>query len=122
MAQVNLVKKTVKLGIRDIIKFQLLTYCFVRDIQFSNSELDCLTLLGAYGEHELSDFCNVTVEEKIFKTSQTVRNFLTKVEKMGIIKKVGTNKKRISLSKELEIQTDGNIMLDYKIVYVAETQ
>ena len=73
MAQANLVQKKVRMGHRDIIKYQLMTHCFMKDIQLSNNELDCLTLLGAYDEHELSEFCNIAVEEGIFKTSQTVR-------------------------------------------------
>jgi hypothetical protein len=122
MAQANLVTKKVRMGHRDIIKYQLVTYCFVHDIQLSNNELNCLTLLGAYGEHELSEFCNSAVEEKIFKTSQTVRNFLTKASKLKLVRKDGTNKKSISLAGELKIQTSGNIVLDYKLIYVTEEQ
>lgn len=122
MAQANLVQKKVRMGHRDIIKYQLVTYCFVNDVQLSNNELDCLTLLGAYGEYELSEFCGSAVEEKIFKTSQTVRNFLTKASKLKLVRKDGTNKKSISLAEKLNVQTKGNIVLDYKLVYVTEKQ
>jgi len=122
MAQANLVQKKVRMGHRDIIKYQLVTHCFINDIQLSSNELDCLALLGAYGEHELSDFCNVTVTEKIFKTAQTVRNFLTKAGKAKLVHKDGTNKKRISLIDDLKIQTKGNIVLDFKVVYVTESE
>jgi hypothetical protein len=121
MAQANLVSKKVRMGHRDIIKYQLVTHCFINDIQLSSNELDCLALLGAYGEHELSEFCNVTVTEKIFKTAQTVRNFLTKAGKVKLVNKDGTNKKRISLTDDLKIQTEGNIVLDFKVVYVTES-
>jgi len=120
MAQANLVQKKVRMDHRDIIKYQLLTYCFMKDIQLSNNELDCLTLLGVFGEFELSEFCNVAVEEKIFKTAQTVRNFLTKAQNNKLVHKEGTNKKRISLMSTLEIQTQGNIILDFKIFYVTQ--
>jgi len=120
MAKANLVEKRVQMGHRDIIKYQLLTYCFMQDIRLSNNELDCLTLLGAYGEHGLSEFCKVTVEENIFKTAQTVRDFLTKAGDLKIVHKRGTNKKKISLSDKLEIQTKGNIVLDFKLVYATQ--
>ena len=42
MAKANLVSKRVSMGHRDIIKYQLMTYCFMNDIQLSNNELDCL--------------------------------------------------------------------------------
>jgi hypothetical protein len=122
MAQANLVHKKVQMGHRDIIKYQLITHCFMNKVQLSSNELDCLTLLGAYGEHELSEFCNVAVTEKIFKTSQTVRNFLTKACNAKLVLKDGTNKKKISLVKELNIQTTGNIVLDFKIFHVTQEQ
>jgi hypothetical protein len=123
MAKANLVQKKVRMGQRDIIKYQLITYCFMNDIRLSNNELDCLTLLGAFVESELAEFCNLAVEEKIFKTAQTVRNFLTKAErKMNLIYKDGTNKKKIRLHDDLKIQTQGNIVLDFKIFHVTQEQ
>lgn len=111
------------MGQRDIIKYQLITYCFMNDIRLSNNELDCLTLLGVFVESELAEFCNLAVEEKIFKTPQTVRNFLTKAErKMNLIYKDGTNKKKIGLHDDLKIQTQGNIVLDFKIFHVTQEQ
>ena len=122
MAQANLVTKKVRMGHRDVIKYQLMTYCFINDLQLSSNELSCLTLLGAYGECDLSDFCNSAVEEKIFKTPQTVRNFLTKASKMSLVRKNGSSKKTINLNDDLKVQTAGNIILDYKMVYVAQEQ
>lgn len=118
MAKANLVQKKVKLGYRDIIQYQLITYCFMEKIKLSNNELNCLTLLGAYGNHELSDFCNSAVEENIFKTAQTVRNFLTKAYKLNLISKEGANKKKISLNNNLKVQTSGNIILDFKLFHL----
>lgn len=120
MAEANLVSKKVRMGHRDIIKYQLVTYCFTNQIQLSSNELNCLTLLGAFGECELSEFCNSTVEEKIFKTSQTVRNFLTKACKLKLVKKKGTNKKKIFINPVLQVQTKGNIILDFKLFYVTK--
>jgi len=123
MAKANLVQKKVRMNQRDIIKYQLITYCFMNDIRLSNNELDCLTLLGVFVESELAEFCNLAVEEKIFKTAQTVRNFLTKAErKMNLIYKDGTNKKKIGLNDDLKIQTQGNIVLDFKIFHVTQEQ
>lgn len=96
-----------------------MTHCFIHDIKLSDNEFDCLALLGAYGEHELSDFCNVTVQEKIFKTSQTVRNFLTKASKQKLVIKKGSSKKKILINPELQIKTEGNIVLDFKIAHIA---
>ena len=84
------------------------------------NELNCLTLLGAYGESKLSDFCHFAVAEGIFKTPQTVRNFLTKSAKVGLVEKI--EKKNIALIDSLKIQTEGSIVLDYKLIHVTQEQ
>ena len=122
MAQANLVTKKIQMGKRDIVKYQLLTHCFMQDVKLSNNELDCLTLLGVSGEYELSEFCNIAVAENIFKTGQTVRNFLTKAVDLNLVVKKGTNKKKIFLKENLKIQTAGNIVLDFKLFYVTKEQ
>lgn len=122
MAQANVVQKKARMGHRDIIKYQIMTHCFMKDIPLSEAGLDCLTLLAAYGTYNLAEFCNTVVDEKIFKTTQTVRNFLTQAENTGLVSKKGTTKKTVALRDDLKIQTEGNIVLDFKMIYVTEEQ
>jgi hypothetical protein len=77
-----------------------------------------LTLLALYGEKELTEFCEAAVEKKIFGSSQSVRNALAKAEKRKLIVKQGRSKKKIQINPEIRIQTNGNILLDYKIVRI----
>ena len=129
MAKVNLVSKKITMDLWNIIKFQLLTHGYIQGIPLSESELNCLTLLGIHKESELSDFCNASCSEEqrdkepaleykshIFKNPQTVRNCLSKLEKLGFITKEGKNRKKIFLSENLKIQILGNIVLDYKVI------
>ena len=102
----------------DIVKYQILTYCYLRKINVSDSDLECLTLLSINGEQELTAFCTEVHDRKIFQSSQTVRNALTKAEKKDLITKEGRSKKRICIHKDLQIQTLGNILLDYKFLAV----
>jgi hypothetical protein len=119
----KLVKKQVRMGHRDIIKYQLITEAFIASLSITNSELDTLALLGAYGEFDMADFCNSIVQEKIFSNSQTVRNFLNKAEKSGLILKKGikgSNRKKVRLNPTFNVQTEGTIILQYTIAHVAE--
>ena len=119
----KIVKKRVRMGHRDIIKFQLITEAFISTLSITNSELNCLALLGAYGEYDMADFCNNIVEEQIFSNSQTVRNFLNKAEKTGLILKKtikGSNRKKVRLNPTFNIQTEGTIILQYTIAHVAQ--
>jgi len=118
MAKVNLVEKRARLSLWDIVKFQLITHCYLTKAALSESQLDCLTLLAVKGEYDLTEFCTLASTEGIFKTTQTVRNCLVKMENEGFIVKEGKNKKRIMVHPDLKIQATGNVLLDCKFVHV----
>ena len=116
MALVNQVRKNVRLQKWDIVKFQILTYCYINKILLSNADLECLTLLSFNQPTELSSFCSdASIEDDaIFKSPQSVRNSLNKSEKYNLITRSSKNKKIIKLNPNLKIQVEGNILLDYK--------
>ncbi len=137
MAKVNLVNKQVQMNLAEIIKFQLITHCYINNITLSELDLDCLTYLGVLGESELTEFCNLMAKKRIedklktWKPStdkpkerppeaspQTIRNVLIKVEKENLLLKEGKSRKKISLNPLLNIQTSGNILLNYKFVHL----
>ena len=116
MALVNQVQKRVKMPKWDIVKFQILTHCYINHIAMSESDLNCLTLLSFNEPIELTHFCYdaSSDEESIFKSPQTVRNCINKAEKNNIVVKDVDNKKLIKLNPSLKIQTEGTVLLDYK--------
>jgi hypothetical protein len=118
MAIVNQVQKKVKMPKWDVVKFQILTHCYVNHITVSESDLNCLTLLSFNQPIELTHFCyDASAEEEwIFKTPQTVRNCINKAEKNNLVIKDGSNKKLIMLNPDLKIQTQGTILLDFKFL------
>jgi hypothetical protein len=118
MAIVNQVQKRVKMPKWDIVKFQILTYCFINRITINESDLNCLTLLSFNEPIQLTDFCYdaSSEEEWIFKSPQTVRNAINKAEKQNLVVKDAKNKKIISLNPSIQIQTEGTILLDYKFL------
>ena len=123
MALVNRIEKRVKMGKAGIIKYQLLTYCYVNNIKnISDSDLNCLTYLALEGDQELTTFCNKAFGKKIFSSVQSVRNSLTKAERKNLIIKEGKNKKKIYINPNMLVQTKGNIFLDYKFLSVETTQ
>lgn len=118
MALVNQVQKRVKMPKWDVVKFQILTHCYINKISMSESDLNCLTLLSFNQPIELTHFCYDASSEEdwIFKSPQTVRNCINKAEKNGLILKDSDNKKIITLNPALKIQTVGTILLDYKFL------
>jgi hypothetical protein len=137
MAKVNVVTKDVRMDLDQIIKFQLITHAYIKGISLSELDLDCLTTLAKLGESELTEFCNLMADKRLQEklqvwkpdpensgarrpeaSPQTIRNVLIKVEKESLLEKTGKGRKKISLNPELKIQTEGNILLNHKILYV----
>jgi len=118
MAIVNQVKKVVKMDLWSITKFQILVHCHLKNINISDQLLACLTFLALTGEKEITEFCEQASRNEIFGSAQSVRNALSKCEKLGLIVKKGKNRKTIIVSPNVNVQVNGNILLDYKIVRV----
>lgn len=118
MALVNQVQKKVKMPKWDIVKFQILTYCFLNRITINESDLNCLTLLSFNEPISLTDFCYDASSEEgwIFKSPQTVRNAINKAEKQNLVVKDENNKKHIMLNPSIKVQTEGTVLLDYKFL------
>jgi hypothetical protein len=118
MAIVNQVQKRVRMPKWDVVKFQILTHCYINRINLSDSDLNCLTLLSFNEPIELTHFCYdaSSEEEPIFKSPQTVRNCINKAEKTNLVVKDEENKKLIRINPSLKIQTTGTILLDYKFL------
>jgi len=117
MAVVKKVDKRIKVSKDDIIKYQIVTYCFLNDIQISKADLECLAELGKLKNTELNKFCKVISEKQIFKSAQSCRNAIQKAKSKGLIEK---DNKKILLSDDIQLQVDGTILLDYKILSVEE--
>lgn len=129
MAVLNRVNKAGELDLWDIVKFQMNLHCHLNRIIISDSDLDCLTLLAINGESELTAFCNAACEVdernrdhilpyemEIFKTPQSVRNSINKIENIGLISKKGKSKKKIFVDPKLKIQSKGNIFVEIKFL------
>lgn len=134
-AVVNQIKKSGIMKLWDIVKFQINLHCHLNSITISESDLECLTLLALNGESELTEFCNaacepdernknhsLSYEHEIFKTPQSVRNSINKMENIGLLIKKGKSKKKISVNSSLNIQSKGNIYIEIKFLRKDESK
>ena len=116
MALLKKVDIKLQTNLDTTIKYQIMTYCFFADILISNSDLKFLMELAKSGKVELTKFCNNLVDQGIFKSPQSARNAVTKAEKKNLLTKEGINKKTILINKDINVQIDGLVLLDYKIL------
>ena len=122
MAVVNQIEKKAMMNNWDVIKYQLLTHCYLYKIQVSEADLNCLTLLALEGEQELTNFCYKVFDRKIFSSPQSARNSLAKCEKKKLIIKEGKNKKKIYVHPDIKLVSSGNILLNFKILSIASQE
>ena len=115
MALVNKVEKRIKIKKDGAIKYQIITFCFLNDIQISSSDLLCLTELAKHGSSEVTDFCKSISNKNIFKSPQSCRNAIQKAKKKNLVVK---DKRNIIINPDMKVQTTGNIFLDFKILGV----
>jgi len=116
MAIVNKVNQKLKVDISQSIKYQILTYCFFSSIHINNSDLNLLAELASSGGIELSIFCKLITNKNIFKSEQSARNAINKIEKKKLLIKDGLNKKVIYINKDINVQSKGIVLLDIKIL------
>jgi hypothetical protein len=116
MAIVNKVNFQIQTDMDTCIKYQILTYCFFKNVLISNSDLKFLMELSKNNKIELTQFCNMLVDMDIFKSPQSARNAITKAEKKQLLIKNGINKKTISINKSINVQTNSLVLLDYKVL------
>jgi len=115
MALVNKVEKRIKTTRENTIRYQIVTYCFMNDIQISTSDLNCLTELAKLESTDLTGFCTAISNKGIFKSSQSCRNAIQKAKKKSLVIKEG---KEVKLNPEMRVQVNGDIFLDFKVLGV----
>ena len=116
MAIVNKVDFKLKVDLDISIKYQIVTHCFFNNILISNSDLEFLSVLAKNPNIEIAKFCILLTNLSIFKSAQSARNAISKAEKKTLIEKKGNNKKTIYLNKNINVQSKGLVLLDYKIL------
>jgi len=116
MAIVNKVDLKLKVSLDNTIKYQILTYCFFNNIVISNSDLQFLAVLAKNPNMEISKFSILLTTLNIFKSPQSARNAISKAEKKNLVTKKENNKKTVVINKAINVQKEGLVLLDYKIL------
>ena len=125
--EVKKVTKKLRITTPSVIKYQLITeIVFFKNEHLIPSDLEILILLVMWGPMDLVAFClnaakelyPETAPEDLSVRSQNVRNRIVKLEKRNIVTKSKTGRKVISLNSDINIQSEGNILLDYNYLAV----
>lgn len=113
---VTLIEKTSDLSKFEVVKYQLIHHCFMKNIRLNHTDLDCLSLLGELGSIRISEFCKIAVEREFLGSESTVSNCLNKLEKSQLFLKKGAGKKMIFLNPDLNIKSEGNILIKLNLI------
>lgn len=116
MTQVKKVDQRVKTSIENTVKYQIMTYCFFNEIHINDSDLNLLAELALCKDTEVPTFCKILTDKNIFKSLQSARNAIAKAEKKDLVNKDVNDKKKIFLNQAINVQSNGIVLLDYKIL------
>jgi len=126
-----------------LIRFQILAWCSLRNIQVTNSDLDALALLALMGKTKLTAFCEELVKTEastgpkfkknkgtnkeykyIFDSCQSARNDLRKLAEKNLIKREGRNKSNIQvwINPEMDIHIDSNLLVNLQLLCLDSTE
>lgn len=118
---VNKVSKVSEMSLLDIVKYQIVTHCYFEKIMISDAAAQCFAHLCLTGTVDLNQFCIMMHDNKLFASPQSVRNTITKGEERNLIVKDGNYRKEISINPALDIQTEGNVFLNFNFLCRATT-
>ena len=113
---VNQVVKVAEMTLLDIVKYQIVTYCYFEKILISDAAAMCFAHLCLSGTVDLNQFCIAMHENQLFASPQSVRNTITKGEGRKLVVKDGNYRKEICINPVLDIQVEGNVFLDFKFL------
>lgn len=118
-----------------IVKFQIATHAHLNNINLSEFDLECLALLAINGSMELTDFCNIACKvnkrdknpnaictKEIFTSPQSARNCVNRLMIRELIEKETGYRNPINIHPNIEVQTDGNILLEMKFLRKDESE
>lgn len=113
---VNKVERKAELDKLELVKYQILTYCYFEKIAISNAAATCFALLCLSGRSDLNEFCQKISDQKIFASPQVVRNTICKGEEKKLVIKEGKERKTIFINPDIKLQYEGNVLLDFKFL------
>lgn len=110
------VSKTIQLSRSEMIRYQILHYCFMKNIRLNNTQISCLTLLGEMGSTPLRTFCQAAADKNILANSTAVQNCLYQMDGKSLYLKKKQDRLIVSLDPSLNILTEGSILLELKLI------
>ena len=122
--EVRKVERKHRVSSYDIVRYQVLVeYVYFRREELIAIDLQLLTLLGMWGEKEMSKFCLEAVKylyrdairEDFLIKSQNIRNRLGKLIGRGLVARVGGKGGKIRLNGSVDIHK-GNVLLNYNML------
>lgn len=114
----SLIERKILGSRADIVKYQLITYCFVNKIIISEGDIACIVHLACKGKQSLNEYCQEYYQELNYQGAQQLRNCIHRIAKaeQKMILKEGKSNIQIYLNPSLNIITSGPIYLNYKLL------
>lgn len=112
--KIKLVEKKVRFSsLEEIVRLQLILYCFTKDIHLTPGDLSLLTHIAVHGYDRKKTPADL-VEQRVFLHKQSVRNTRNKLLKTEFL--LEPQKWEYVINPTLELETSGHVMVNFKAV------
>lgn len=116
----TLVDKKVRLDIFDIVRYQIIHYCFINRIRLNDTEINLLALMGEVGKIKMQDFGRLATKRSIVGSAAVGLNALMKLERSDLFIKEGHGKKIVYLNPKLNVFSEGSIVINLRLIKLDE--
>lgn len=111
----TLISHNTQLNKFEIVKYQIMNYCFINKVRLGETELTCLALLGECGPILMTDFWKLVVAKGVLKNPIGVNNILLRLHDKKLVVKQNSSKKTVEINPELNIHAEGDIVINLKL-------
>lgn len=108
--------KLLQINKFQLVKFQVMVYCFEHDIEINHTDLNILALMGELGKKHLTEFSKIAVQRKILGTRPSVDNCVQRLSYRDFCVREGIGKIIISLNPKMKIVSEGNVVMNLRLI------
>ena len=117
----TVISYTYKVSAEQMVRFHLLCYTHMNDIDLTKTEMNALVLLGLRGSPALKEFCSELSARGIYLSSESARNAIGELcIKKGMVVKKGSHRKVVSLSPGIQVSPKEGTMLSINCIHAAK--
>lgn len=115
---ISVITYNYNVSAEQMVRFHLLSYTRMNDIDITRTEMNALVLLGLWGKPDLKEFSLELVRRGVYLSEESARNAIGKLcTDKGLVHKDGAYRKKVMLSPDLKVTAKPGTMLTINCIH-----